>query len=279
MCFGQVCLSPAETYFSNYHTQPTTCPSSLEKSLPLLLDQPPPKRCFALFSPFSSSLFPPVSLSVLLRSLHVDDLTQDSFANRKMMLKTYQIPSTISSAIDRSLTVCHRNDLSFLSLTSFVMLFVTHPLSPCSLLSELTRANTARSEVGGALGVLRAIRRDASVTTQASPYGQSTAFPATSLFRDGQSRWRHEVGKDSATEWDRERFLDHRDCRDPPETYGHFRDFLVLSFVSAKMIKVLLKFLSMRAMKQSLTVVIHDDSFIIDICFMIKYMRFDQIVY
>lgn len=62
----------------------------------------------------------------------------------------------------------------------------------------------------------------------------------------------------------------------PPETYGHFRDFLVLSFVSAKMIKGCLS--SYRAMKQSLTVVIHDDSFI-DICFMIKYMRFDRIVY
>lgn len=50
VCFGQVCLSPAETYFSNYHTQLATLPSSLVKSLPLLPDQPPPKRRLLFFA-------------------------------------------------------------------------------------------------------------------------------------------------------------------------------------------------------------------------------------
>lgn len=50
---------------------------------------------------------------------------------------------------------------------------------------ELAHAN---SEIGGALDLLRATGCDASVTTQASPYNQSVAFPSTLLFRDGQSR-------------------------------------------------------------------------------------------
>lgn len=138
VCFGQVCLSPAETYFSNYHTQSAALPSSLEKSLPLLLDQPPPKRRFALFSPFSSPLSLLLSLLPFLflfrqdLYFHVDDLTRNGFVSvrRKMKLNTHQIPTMLLSDIDRSLTACHRNDLSLLSLTSSVTLFVTHPLSP-----------------------------------------------------------------------------------------------------------------------------------------------------
>lgn len=67
------------------------------------------------------------------------------------------------------------------------------------------------------LGVVRAIGCDASVTTQASPHDQSAGFPATPLFRDGQSRrGGTRVRKDNATaEWDRGRFLDRRSRRDP----------------------------------------------------------------
>jgi len=69
------------------------------------------------------------------------------------------------------------------------VLLVAHLLGPDS--PELARAN---SEIGGALDILRATGCDASVTTQASPYNQSVAFPSTPLFRDGQSRWRREPG-------------------------------------------------------------------------------------
>jgi len=61
--------------------------------------------------------------------------------------------------------------------------------------SELARASTARSEEVELSDVVRAIGRDASVTTQASPYDQSAGFPATSLFRDDQSRRGREPGK------------------------------------------------------------------------------------
>lgn len=99
VCFGQVCLSPVETYFSNYHTQPAALPSSLEKSLPLLLDQPPPKRDASL-----SSLLPFLFLFHEGLYFHVDDLTRGGFVSVHREMKLNQIPTTLSLISYRSLS-------------------------------------------------------------------------------------------------------------------------------------------------------------------------------
>lgn len=104
---------------------------------------------------------------------------------------------------------------------------------------------------------VRRFRHDASLALRPiHSFSCDVAFPRRPIQTEAR------VCKDSATEWDRGGFLDHRD-RPPSETYGHFRDFLVLSsVVSAKMIKGCL---TSCKTKQSLTIVVHDDSFIIDI--------------
>lgn len=109
VCFGQVCLSPAETYFSNYHTQLAALPSSLEKSLPLLLDQPPPKRRFALFSPFSSSLSLSLSscfsvyFAKISTSTQIISLVAVLSVHREMKFNAYSDDALISY---RSLSHC-----------------------------------------------------------------------------------------------------------------------------------------------------------------------------
>lgn len=104
--------------------------------------------------------------------------------------------------LSREYFLTHRgNNFSLFSLTTlFVANIGAHFLGPGSPIELLHARAIARSEVvGGALDILRATGRDASVTTQASPYGQSAAFAATPLFRDDQSRRRRES---------RERFRD-----------------------------------------------------------------------
>lgn len=69
VCFGQVCLSPAKTYFSNYYSPPPAAlPSPLWKSFPPLLSQPPLSEALALPRP-SVPLRPSRSLFCLVLSL------------------------------------------------------------------------------------------------------------------------------------------------------------------------------------------------------------------
>lgn len=103
VCLGQVCLSPAETYFSNYHTQSATLPSSLVKSLPLLPEQPPPKRRLLFFAfLFLSSRF---SFYFMKVSLVSHRWSRNGFICREAKFSVYQILTMFSSAIDLSLRI------------------------------------------------------------------------------------------------------------------------------------------------------------------------------
>lgn len=207
VCFGQVCLSPAKTYFSNYRSPPpVTLPSSLWKSFPPLPDQPPLSEVLALCPSLLScppSLARFLTLSMSWESLyaHVGDLsTQRDFAS--VHQSDFSLLSHVDDALSRAANRFYRGitEMTSLSLRNgsgrhspTATLFVesgdalrSSRLSP----RELARASAARS--GERRWSFRPIYgvsgRDALATTQASPHGQSAAFPATSLFRDGQSK-------------------------------------------------------------------------------------------
>lgn len=116
-----------------------------------------------------------------------------------------------SHQLSIALSLCHRNDLSLLSLTSSVMLFVTHPLgSPERACTREYRAFWGRWSFGcPTCDRTWCFRHDASLALQPiHSFSRDVAFPRWPI----QAETR--VGKDSASEWDHEGFLDRRD-RDP----------------------------------------------------------------